>query len=159
MKQCDERAQPKARRGAYSTLPCRRACGDPPSEKKVVSVLELIGGESFVAVRGRDGVPRLPVDPALDEPDRSVRCRCEPSYFSCDLAEAAGDPGSVALLEPTSAFPHLLQSRWTRMKWSVNEEWLMTLLTAGMWQAMQPLVGFTGHGVGRLVSARLARRG
>ena len=44
------------------------------------------------------------------------------------------------------------------MKWSVNVEWGTTSLTAGMWQPMQPAVGFTGQMVRLAVSARLVFR-
>ena len=33
----------------------------------------------------------------------------------------------------------------TRMKWSVKDEWGTISLTAGMWQPMHPVVGFTGQ--------------
>ena len=33
------------------------------------------------------------------------------------------------------------------MKWSVNVEWGTTLPTDGMWQAIHPFFGFTGHAV------------
>jgi hypothetical protein len=45
------------------------------------------------------------------------------------------------------------------MKWSVNDVCGSTFLTVGMWHAMQPVAGFTGHGFWRDVSERLASRG
>jgi hypothetical protein len=41
------------------------------------------------------------------------------------------------------------------MKWSANDEWGTTFLTEGMWQATHPLVGFTGHVAGPVVSDTL----
>ena len=46
------------------------------------------------------------------------------------------------------------QSRWTRMKWSVKEEWGTTFLTDGMWQAIHPFDGLTGHAAGLDASDR-----
>jgi hypothetical protein len=49
--------------------------------------------------------------------------------------------------------------RCTRMKWSVKGEWGITVVTEGMWQEMQPLLGFTGQVVEPDAAARFRRRG
>ena len=42
------------------------------------------------------------------------------------------------------------------MKWSVKAVFAIVLSRLGIWQAMQPVVGLTGHEVGRPASAALA---